>query len=288
MTRRESRWLNVVLVVLGGLLVVLALAACRRKERALPGPKPSASPAVIASAPSEPVPSGSRLPFANEDERANQIIRAWNEALNRHDADGLAGLYGETVRFYGRTLSRKAVVAAKRAAFAKQPAFFQELIGIPEFSRTQDEALTASILKRSGEGDKWEVVSAKLVLSLGDAGAFVIIAETDEPSSRREELGRGDCLTTAVEAVNALPEVERAVAAAMATADGEKARFGGLGPYDDEKGGVFGGLGIHTDERFEEQISYHVQKGVLWVSVLGDEVTIPQDALRKVKRACSP
>src|SRR5262245_43264387 len=82
-----------------GLALLFAASACRRDEK----PRPPAKPKPVASAPSTPsaapTPTGSEKPPPSTPEQAAALrtVRAWSDALDRHDLEALAELYAPTV-----------------------------------------------------------------------------------------------------------------------------------------------------------------------------------------------
>jgi hypothetical protein len=127
-----------------------------------------------------------------------------------------------------------------------------------------------------------------------EASTTIVSATTPERSDALAEKDaadtRSDCERIAAAVVGALPEVKRLVASANRAADasGGHGRFGGVGPIDDDDGTFTVGIGVHTDERFEAQVWYSVDRaGHLRVSALGTDLKVPLDALRDVARACS-
>lgn len=276
--------------MLAGLLAS-SVAACRREEPRPVAGSPAASASIASAVPSATAaPSVSTPPVAPMAtvDPAERAVRAWSEALDRHDLEGLARLYGPSVVFYGQPRSKAAVVAAKRAAFAKQRSFRQELVGDIALARAPDGRVTATFTKRSGDGAAFSVDTATLVLAPSAAG-YVVVEEADAASLARRASSPSVCEAKATEVVNALPEVKRATADAMTDADQSDggARFGGVGPNDDGEGGITFALGLHTDERFETRVVASVAKnGALSVMVLGSDVAVPAAALRAVREAC--
>src|SRR5262245_19864146 len=155
-----------------GCVALLAVSGCRRAEHSPPVPVRSAARTIASSAPPA-------SPAAPREEPAAQVVRAWSDALDRHDLRKLEELYGKTVRFYGRTQSKTAVLAAKRAALAKQPTFYQEIIGQISLTPLGGGNVSASFVKKSGSSDEFSVISARLILAPTDGG-FVIVEEADE------------------------------------------------------------------------------------------------------------
>jgi hypothetical protein len=279
-------------------LFVLALLACRREEHAGPATKSQATASALANP--QPTPRAAPAPAAasalarpSSDDAAEaaaaDTVRAWSDALDRHEPAKLAELYGASVYFYGRKFTQAAVVLAKETALRKQTTFHQQIVGPLEFGRTSDENISVNFTKRSGEAGKLRDVEAVLVLAPGVGGTWVIVNEGDALPRAASDSASDACQAKAAEVANALPEVKRAVDEAMRTADksGGSARFGGIGPEDDGNGGIVASMGIHTDESFETQVAYSVdRRGHLSVTVLGTELTIPSSELRSVERAC--
>src|SRR5262245_52557938 len=187
-----------------GFAVLVAASACRSKEAPRPHAKPkpvaSARAAASASSPSasrdEP-PTTPEPPLTPEQEAVLRTVRAWNEALDRHDLDALEKLYAGTVRFYGRDRSKAAVIAAKRTAFAKQPKFNQAIVGEIHLSLSLD-VFSASFLKVTGP----DVLAINGTLGLKASGSnFLIVEEGDEESAKQELGARAACETKVTEVV---------------------------------------------------------------------------------------
>lgn len=271
--------------IISALLAALAIG-CRKAEQR-PQKDTHSPPASAATTASSALglsaaPSGQ----APEDPAAAAVL-AWSNALDRHDLATLATLYADPLRFYGRTLTKAAVVGAKAAAFRKQPTFRQQIIGPIVSTRADDGTLTATFTKQSGDDGKLSQVAAKLVLRLGDGGTWMVVEEADASSVPAAAVG--GCEEKVAEVVNALPEVKRAVADGQAAADKSRGRatFGGMGPNDDGDGGFTVSMGLHTEERFETLVTYSVDgKGRLTVFAGGPELELPAATLRSVERAC--
>jgi hypothetical protein len=277
---RSEAWL----LVFGALL---AAAACRH-ETAPPAAKADPSSAVATSVARPPLPatSTSVRPAAAAEPAEVAVVRAWDAALDKHDLDALDRLYAERVVFYGRPLTKAAVIQAKRAAFAKQSSYSQQIIGEIKLERADDGRVSASFLKRTGDAGKSRTVSAKLLLALGPQG-YRVAEETDEASAARAQ---PDCEAKTHEIVEALPQVRRATSDAMKEADQSDGglTFGGVGPSDDDEGGFVVSTGLHSDERFDARIVTSVNRsGALTVTVLGEDVPVPPAALEAVRRACA-
>jgi hypothetical protein len=215
-------------------------------------------------------------------------VRAWSDALDRHDLAALERSYGASVVFYGRTRAKAAVMAAKRGAFEKQPAFRQEISGAIALERGGDGRVSATFSKRTGDAVAFSVDTARLVLA-PSPGGYLVVEEADAASLSGAASSASVCESKASEIVNALPDVQRATAEAMKEAEQSDGgvRFGGVGPNDDGEGGFVFSLGVHTDERFESRVVASVDRqGTLTVTVLGADVAIPTTAGRSVREAC--
>jgi len=88
-------------------LLVFGCSKSRRPEGAAPAASapPSASSPAIAPA------------MKGSTEIVN-VVRAWNDATNAHDAKKLGALYADEVELYGQRVSRERAMSIKGAAFA--------------------------------------------------------------------------------------------------------------------------------------------------------------------------
>lgn len=271
-----------------GFAILLASPACRREETPVPKAKPQPV-AAASSTPSVPAPSGSdKTPaLSPEAENAVRTVRAWSDALDRHDLEKLGELYAGTVRFYGRDLSKNAVIAAKRAAFTKEPGFRQMIIGEIALSLNL-EVFTASFHKKAGPDDDFLVNGAKLRIK-ADAGKFLIVEETDEESMRKELVAHAACLKKVDEVLTTLPDVKFAEKVALSEIEKSDGGWsmGGIGPNDDGNGGFEAEVGIRTEVNVDTRYRYSVdRKGHLTVSTRGGPVEVPREALQAVARVC--
>jgi hypothetical protein len=271
----------------------LLFSGCHRPSCPADAPDASSVRNEASAAAVALTPSPSR---SDEEDAAVQDVRpillAWNDALDHHDPAALEQVYAERVRYYGQELPKSAVLQSKSAAFRVQSTFHQQIVGEVAVMPRDDGARVATFLKRSGPAGKTQEIRAKIVLARrGEAGELRIVEETDDVTeSANAARRRADCEAAASRAVNDLPEVKRAVAEAMRGADESdgRARFGGVGPIDDDDLGSFTvGIGIHTDERYEAEVWYSVDRtGHLSVTSLGSEVAVSEKALRAVEAAC--
>jgi len=117
------------------------------------------------------------------------------------------------------------------------------------------------------------------------------------PSAVDPIIATADTLVTSGEAcesaisllVNALPEVKSELAKAQRDVDRShgRARFGGIGPNDDD-GGFIASIGIHTDDQFEPRVTYQFDHtGALSVTVQGEELRLSPSTLKEARGACT-
>jgi hypothetical protein len=265
--------------------LVLAVVGCHR-DSPTRAALPETSAAIAASSPSPRPTQPDSLA-----QQARRVVLAWNEALDGRDPDALLPLYGEHVRYYGRDLPAAAVLDAKRVALRADATFHQRIVGEIEVIPGEDLA-TTGFLKRSGPAGNLRDVHAKLVMQRNDGGPLLIVDETDDVTEKAKfSSAPTDCAGAAARVVDDLPDVKRAVASAILAADqsGGRANYGRVGPIDDESGGFSVGVGLHTDQRFEAEVWYSVDRaGRLSVTVLGTDVAIPPKSPRTVATACRP
>lgn len=147
------------------LVLCLAAASCRRGDSSGTRPDPSAGPAQPLAAPASSVP----LTVAD-------VIRSWDDAHNRHDIDALRQIYGNEVDFYGRRLSRDAVLATKADAFRRSPDFSQRLSDL----KTSDagHGTVATFTKKWVANGKTRGVEASVEIAPID-GRLLVVKETD-------------------------------------------------------------------------------------------------------------
>ena len=273
--------------VVAGLAVCLALSGCDPRKPS--APRPATSTAASHRAAASPAPSASEKtpPLSPEAENALKTVRAWSDALDRRDLDKLGELYAGTVRFYGRDLSKNAVITAKRAAFAKQPRFRQMIIGEISLSLNLG-VFTASFHKKAGPDDDFWVNGAKLGVK-EETGKFLIVEETDDESMQKELVARERCMTKVAEVVTTLPDVKFAEKVALEEIEASDGGWSmsGIGPNDDSEGGFNAEVGIRTEVNIDTRYRYSVdRKGHLSVSTRGGPVEVPREALQAVARVC--
>jgi ketosteroid isomerase-like protein len=256
---------------------------------------PTGGPAspTTASAPTSSVPSPARSNPADDD--VLRVVRAWSDALDRHDVDALAGLYEDYVRFYGSDtpVSRSTVLGMKRSALGPGSTFRQEIVGEITVVHDQDGGSTARFVKRSGPAGAMREVRAYLVLRRRPDGQFVIWTENDEPTdaaAKTRSAWEEACEATAARVVDERPAVKTFEESAQRAADAShgRARFGGIGPVegDDDSFGV--GIGFHTDDRYEGHVWYSVGRktGEVKLTVDGIDVDVGDVGRAAVRRVC--
>jgi hypothetical protein len=235
----------------------------------------STSAASIASAPAEGGASAT-------EEAARQVVVAWSDALDRHDATALDQLYAPRVAFYGRDLPHGAVIDIKKRALRATPTFRQSIVG-PISIVKEGDALTATFVKRSG-GPPMRDVKARVVIANGH-----VKEESDEATDKRTNSARGAaCESAASNAVATIPRVKKLLDDdRKQLASDPEGRMGGVGPIPNDDGGFSASLGVHHADRYEAQVWYTVDRaGKLTVTVLGEDVPVPPLSLASIERAC--
>jgi hypothetical protein len=210
--------------------------------------------------------------------RAGNVVRAWDGALNRRDAEALAGLYAESVSYYGQTLKREKVIASKKKALAATPDFAQSLSNL-NLASESDGSVSATFTKRSGPAKAQRDVPARLKLrEVG--GKFLIALESDEPSDANSDDER-DCLGVALAVAHELPQVKRLFNEAPADAG-----FGGV-TFPDEPGYAGASIGFHHEDHFESVFVVEVKNGELSVMQYGEPLALSSAARARVRAKCT-
>jgi hypothetical protein len=274
-------------------IAFVSVNGCRREKSPPPGAMARTTASLGTGSlekPGSAAPSASATPppRSPEEEAAIKTVRVWSDSLDHHDLEKLGVLYASTVRFYGSPRSKAAVIAAKRAAFAKQPGFRQELIGDISLERKPDGAVHASFVKKVGPPEKWFVIGARLVLT-PNAGGYFVSEEADEETTKIDRGSPEGCEGIAAEVALSLPAVQKVIEEAQKDADATDggASFGGFGPQEDGDGSFSASMGLHYDDHFEPRFGYSVdKKGRLTVFAGGSDLTVPPEGLRTVASAC--
>lgn len=242
-------------------LLLLLLAACKSKP-AEPTPAPSASVASpIASASAPPAASGSP-----EQQEAERVVRAWSDALDKHDVAALEKVYADTVVFYASGSKPKAeVLAIKKSALGPTSTFHQQIMDKIEVTKTP-KGYEATFTKRSGNGTKLGDTKALIVLS---GSPLLITEERDYPRAKES------CEEVASSVAWSAPAVKKAMDAVRKELPKFPDRHeGGIGPETFEDGSIQASIGVHHPDRFERIASYVVYpNGRLDLSVGADDYT---------------
>jgi hypothetical protein len=270
---------------------VHALGACdRQSSRGHEEVAASATGSAAATTSTAALPPPAAIP----DESARRAVYAWSSALDRHDVDGLAPLYADRVRFYGKDLTRDAVLSRKQDALRAQPTFRQEIVGPIDLQPADPGEVAARFTKRSGAAKRMRITRARVVLGAGAGGVLRVVEESDEeadkPSAAPSHRDLANCEGTTAKLVQALPQVKKAVAEAMAAAAhaGPDTHFGSITPVEDDDGFTVE-LGIDTPDRFEASVFYSVDAaGAVSVTVEGEDIAVPAHVARAVRAACAP
>lgn len=234
------------------LLVLLAACSTKNKE---PAPVASSSAAVVSSAPSAAA-AASSAPTGPEAD-VKKVVRAWNDALDKHDVAALEPLYGDPVFFYTKPQPKKTVLAAKKSALGPKSTFHQKIMDEIVVAKT-DKGWSATFTKQSGNGARLGETKALLVLSADatDAGprsALVITEERDAPSTASA------CGAAATAVVHAIPAVKKLMDdTRKELAKDPKLVEGGTGPATMDDGTIVGDWGVFHPENFERVLSWTV------------------------------
>jgi hypothetical protein len=303
-------------------IATLAMAQCSRPSGATPQEALSPHDASTAAADIEAghTASGGSADVPATTPAGDPVlsqVTAWNQALDRHDVAALAGLYAQDACFYGQRMSKSAILESKRRALSADGSFTQQIVSpIQVVAVVSGESAIATFVKRSGDPGHLRDVRARLFLknfaidyARPDA-QWSIVGENEEGPASKPALDRCEsevahsirnvpeadsrCDDAASEVFNALPEVKRAMARLW---DDYNARVkkepsiavGGFGPQDNGDGSFTVARGMHTEERFEDVASYHVDRttGAFEVSIAGeDDPHIDAPYLQKVQAAC--
>lgn len=264
------------------LVIPLLLIACKSNSSG-PTPAPSSSIAspVVSAAPAE--------------QEAERVVRAWSDALDKHDVAALENVYADNVVFYKAGSKPKAkVIALKKSALGPQSTFHQQIMDKVAVTKT-DKGYEATFTKRSGNGTK-----------LGDTKAQLLLSGT--PLRITEERDAPRTATSCEEVASAIAWEVPAVKKAMDDVRKELPKFpdrseGGIGPETFEDGTIQASIGVHSAERFERIASYTVYtNGRLDVNVGADDFTtdpsgqtmdggpakkLPEVDRKRVTAACS-
>jgi hypothetical protein len=267
------------------LVFLLVVAGCKRTEKE-PAPTASSAPAVVASAASADT----------GEKEAERIVRAWSDALDKHDVAALENVYADSVVFYNLgTKPKKSVLAMKKSALGPKSTFHQQIIDRIDVKKS-GERYEATFTKRSGNGTK-----------LGDTQALIVLSGT--PLRITEERDAPRPKTSCEDVASDVAWNTEPVKKAMDAVRKELPKYpdrneGGIGPEKFEDGTIQASIGVHQPERFETIASYTVYpNGRLDLNVGPDLYTtdpsgqtmdgapakkLPDADRKKVTAACGP
>lgn len=214
---------------------------------------------------------------------AEQLVMAWNAALDHRDANQLIPLYGPRILFYGVKKNPEEVLQTKRSQLAKSPEYRQ---------RIDNVRITRSPNGYVVDFDKWSGpnassrVMARLVLERIEGRLFIAEESDAITDERLRKPARNTCADAALGAavtVSAILREHERVAAEMP----------GIGPgaivYASDERNVRAGSGFFHPERFEAR---------WWIDVVAGEITIrdaytddilgvSEEERERVRQACS-
>ena len=267
-----------------GLPVLLLATACRSE------PTPSSTehaPTTTALAAEPSASRGSSLsepvtPTAHVPSPAEQVVEAWNSALDARDAKGLLKLYAPAVLYYGVWRSAFSVIQTKRAAFAKTPGYRQRL-GSIQISGGPVH-FDAAFDKFSG-ADAGTEIAGYLALELVDT-RFLIVEESD---SITNEHARSTCGGMAFYVFNHQQTVAQHYRAVL---NGSPSSRQSSMVYTEDARNMAGASGLDRVfgdlEKFEPHFWVDVESGRLKAkrSLTTEPVNFTPTELERVKQAC--
>jgi hypothetical protein len=265
--------------------LLLPLIGCHRRVDPTPAPSASAARSAAPVAPASPAvpPVGSVQEPARIASPNEQLLAAWNTALDRRDADALAALYAPRVYFYGQWKTAAQVVKLKRAAFAKQPDYRQRIDDV--HITKSDRGFTAIFQKHSGPGFTSSVEGR---LTLERSGGKLSIAEESDSVTDQRLLKPvpSSCAEAAFQILGEQPVIEadmRRVAREM-----PEAQPGGI-TYEEDAQHLSAAQGYFLPEHFDVRWRIEVENGVLTLSDAYTMQTFPlsTEQRARVRHACS-
>jgi hypothetical protein len=241
-------------------------------------PAASASGAVPATSAQPAVPPRPQHP-------AEQVLTAWNSALDRRDADKLASLYAPRVRFYGASKSSEDIIKIKKAAFGRMPDYRQRVENVritkqPKGFEVRFDKYTSPKLD--------EKIAARLVLEPAEGDRLLIAEETDSVTDRRFKRAEpAICADAALSAVAGHPVVQKDIK--RVERESRDAHPAGV-VYADEAGKFEAAWGYMHPERFEPRWWVDVVSGQINArDALSDEgLAFANEERERVSTACSP
>jgi hypothetical protein len=265
--------------------LAVVVSGCRRDDPfALPPKRPlDATPAAAVSptpAVDAPAPKKEAKKPAHP---AEQLVMAWNAALDAKDVTQLVPLYGPRILFYGLKRNPDQVLETKRRQLKRSPDYRQ---------RIDNVRITRSPNGYVVEFDKWSgpKAGARVRARLGletIAGRLFIAEETDAVTDARlRKPARNACADAALSAaagVSAIMREQERVAAEMPGVDP------GAIVYQADDGNVEAGSGFFHPERFEARWWIDVVAGEITIrdALTSDILSVAEEDRERVRQACS-
>jgi hypothetical protein len=265
--------------------LVILVSGCRRDDPfALPAQRPldataaapaSSTPAVEASAP--------RREAKKPAHPAEQLVMAWNAALDARDVTQLVPLYGPRILFYGLKRNPDQVLETKRRQLARSPDYRQHIDNVMITRRPTGYVV---------EFDKWSGpkagsrVRARLVLET-IAGRLFITEESDAVTDERlRKPPRNTCTDAALSAaagVSAIMREQERLATEMPSVNP------GAIVYHADGSNVEAGSGFFHPERFEARWWIDVVAGEIKIrdALTNDSLPVLEEDRERVRQACS-
>jgi hypothetical protein len=256
-------------------LAVPLAAACKSQD--VPAPSPSVSPSVAAApTTSAAFDAGSHPGGAT----AASVVRAWNKAINSHDADALGALYADLVELYGQVIGRDKAVALKRVAFGGHLRDDIENVVVAESGR-------ATFHKKSTQ-KSGKVIDVQGYLDIKDGK---ITSEGDTTTDKNLLRARGlSCESALMDLVMSTPEAKKRAK----EIDDAKVGRGMMAMPPEKPGGTWD---VAVCENYEDRMPCYdhfdvdpATAKVLYSSFGGDAkpLTTEPALATKVRTACAP
>ena len=243
-------------------------------------------------------PAGSSMPGARALDASQGIdpvvgvVRAWSEALSKHDLPVLARVYDDHVRSYGNDYPKAALLKIRENAFNEMPTYALAIEGPVTVTASDAGQFVARFAKRAGPANKTGEGRGRLTLRAREGAAPVITEEADENTAAPARPHTGPslnlCAEVAERIVNALPEVRRVVDEGKRLADASDGgtTFGSTPQIFEGDDQLSADLGVFTGSRFQRKASYMVRSRNLYVEVMDKPVNVPSEALKEIAHAC--
>lgn len=234
-----------------------------------------------------------------------RVVRAWSDAVDRHDLTSLDRMYDDSVAYAGSwaaKIPKERVLAAKQVQLGSASRFRQTIVDpIEVFSGPIVAARKAVFrLSVSDGGAAHEVVETIGVEKSFVRGRFVITEETDEAAARARVAWRTACEGASAAAVHALDEVKafdaRAATETTPDAADESKPVLFTGPAEDLDGERFRvtiGYGTSTQLLPKPRVEYSVARKTGRVDVTVVEpsgetkaLAVPAEGQAAIARAC--